>query len=451
MRKALLIGILLLTIIAVQAKVIKFDKTKSETAGNADWTIGTSPNWSGAYSDFGRALRDLGHTTSSITGSSITANSLTGTDVLIIPEPQDPFTSAEKQVILNFIQNGGGVFLIADHSGSDRNNNGWDSRRVYNESLGIGAAFGFTFDDNSLYADPTSRFENPRTSLTRGLSQVGMYAGCSITITGNATPRIWLRNTSEEGLVTTEYGNGRVAAYGDSSPWDDGTGASGDELYDGWNDYDNAALAINIVNWLAKTETTSTAPVISAVTINPATPNINQAITITASMTHSTGINLAFLYWKRDGGYLPIAMTSLGNNIYSGTIPAQSTSGTIQYYLQAISSSNESVALPTTAPTTGYQISIQSTPNDDDVATADYSLSYVNPIHRNGFPIAISTKQKQTIHIYDIKGRLVQRFDSVERSISWDGKDLANKPCAAGIYIVQGSKMPRATKITVLP
>jgi hypothetical protein len=211
----------------------------------------------GAYSEFGIALRNLGYTTTTLTGSTLTASMLTNVKVLIIPEAQNPFTSSEKTVLLNFVQNGGGLFLIADHDGSDRNNNGWDSRRVYNESLLTQTNFGISFDANSLYADPTTLFESSVTQLTNGLFQVGMYAGCSITASGSAQTHIWLRNLSEEGLVTTTYGTGRVAAYGDSSPFDDGTGNSGNDLYDGWNDYDNAQMGINIVQWLAQ-QTSST-------------------------------------------------------------------------------------------------------------------------------------------------------------------------------------------------
>lgn len=54
-------------------------------------------------------------------------------------------------------------------------------------------------------------------------------------------------------FVTSAFGKGRVAFWGDSSPIDDGTGQSGNTLYDGWNDSGatNAALALNATAWLA--------------------------------------------------------------------------------------------------------------------------------------------------------------------------------------------------------
>ena len=49
------------------------------------------------------------------------------------------------------------------------------------------------------------------------------------------------------------FGGGKFVAIGDSSPVDDGTGAAGNNLFDGWNDGggDDARLIINASLWLA--------------------------------------------------------------------------------------------------------------------------------------------------------------------------------------------------------
>jgi len=54
-------------------------------------------------------------------------------------------------------------------------------------------------------------------------------------------------------FATSTFGSGRVAFWGDSSPIDDGTGRSGNTLYDGWNDTGAtyAAPALNATEWLA--------------------------------------------------------------------------------------------------------------------------------------------------------------------------------------------------------
>jgi hypothetical protein len=55
-------------------------------------------------------------------------------------------------------------------------------------------------------------------------------------------------------FLTSAFGKGRVAAWGDSSAVDDGTGAANDQLFDGWDDADgsNAILALNATEWLAQ-------------------------------------------------------------------------------------------------------------------------------------------------------------------------------------------------------
>ena len=128
-------------------KKFLFDATKAETAGNADWVVDadTSPQrfptpaqsnvtatttesfWRGALSAWGIALAKLGHSVETLpSGTAITyggtgAQDLKNYDVFVVDEPNIRFTSAEKTAILNFVKNGGGLFMISDHTMSDRN------------------------------------------------------------------------------------------------------------------------------------------------------------------------------------------------------------------------------------------------------------------------------------------------------------------------------------------
>jgi len=56
-------------------------------------------------------------------------------------------------------------------------------------------------------------------------------------------------------FATAEYGRGRVAAIGDSSPADDGTARPGNQhIYDGWREAgcNNRVIFLNASLWLAK-------------------------------------------------------------------------------------------------------------------------------------------------------------------------------------------------------
>lgn len=276
-------------------KKFLFDATKAETAGNADWVLDadTSPQrfptpaqsnitatttesfWRGGLSAWGVSLAKLGHTVETLpTGTAITyggtgVQDLKNYDVFVVDEPNIRFTSAEKTAILNFIKNGGGLFLIANHSGSDRNNDGWDSAAIWNDLMTTNSVktnpFGISITLNNISETTSNRLSattNPILNGSQGtVSQLKYSSGATISINTTANPTaqglIW-RGTSTKGtsnimLATATYGTGRVVAIGDSSPADDGSGASGDTLYPGWTELaSHSRLHMNASLWLAK-------------------------------------------------------------------------------------------------------------------------------------------------------------------------------------------------------
>ena len=278
---------------------ILFDDSKAETAGNADWIISTSKpdptaqdaspssetDWTGAISSWGVALQQTGDytletNTSTLTyGSSSNALDLSNFDELVLPEPNVLLSTAEKTAVMKFVQNGGGLFLIVDHTGSDRNNDGYDSDAVVNDlmtnnSVDSSDPFGFSVDlaniDNN-YPKAISDSTNPVLHGAFGtVTGSVIYNGTTETLhpaDNSAVKGLLYVTTATSGgdtgafFTTSQFGSGRVAVWGDSSAIDDGTGESGKSLYDGWNDTGgtDAALALNATAWLAGSGTTSTA------------------------------------------------------------------------------------------------------------------------------------------------------------------------------------------------
>ncbi|PTA66860.1 Gldg family protein [Deinococcus arcticus] len=240
-------------------KKVLFDLTKAEDAGNADWRI------DGAYSDYAAALRGLGYTVASLTGSAVTSTSLSGVAVLVIPEPQNPFSDSERAAIQSFVQNGGGVFFITDHRVSDRNNNGWDSPEVFNgwdgssptsvsatlqASLNTDGLFGLGASFNSSFSDPVYT-ATPLTShpILNGVSSAGVYVGTSVDVrSGTAL----MGTGGKTYLAVNTVGTGRVAMWGDSATFGDNTYSDGSTgQYNNWPNLGNAALGKNVVRWLA--------------------------------------------------------------------------------------------------------------------------------------------------------------------------------------------------------
>lgn len=82
---------------------------------------------------------------------------------------------------------------------------------------------------------------------------------------------------------------------------------------------------------------------------------------------------------------------------------------------------------------------------DDPTIPAAVPLSLKlgpNPC-RDMLYISSSSKEPQTISIYDIRGRLV--FETVfNGEYEWDGRDISQLPCPSGIYIVQARQGARS-------
>ncbi len=237
---------------ADEIKVL-FDFTKSEDAGNADWRI------DGAYSDFADALRSEGFTVDSLgTGSgTITSADLSGYDVFVLPEPQNEFTADEKNAIIDFVNNGGGLVYIADHKSSDRDNDGWDSWSIWNDNLDFDTTFGITLESTqSGNGDNEVTDVEQVDILTDNVTSFGTWLGTTMSVSSGAQAAAYqtISGNRLPVLSYTYYGDGRVVVHCDSSTFDDGTpdsDNSGDDLTNNWDDYDDAILAVNLVKWAA--------------------------------------------------------------------------------------------------------------------------------------------------------------------------------------------------------
>jgi hypothetical protein len=281
------------TAVAATPLRVLFDNTKAETAGNADWIISTSQpdplrqnsapttekSWTGAISAWGVALQRSGRYSlktlpsgSTITyGNTSNALDLSNFDSFVLPEPNIRLSAAEKTAVMTFVQRGGGLFLISDHTGSDRNNDGWDSPAIINDLMSSNGVdntdpFGFTVDLKNINTDnPRAKADAANPVLHGPFGAVTgsiLRAGTTFTLKPADNPAVrglvWLSSANQAGttgafFVTSTFGQGRVAIWGDSSPADDGTGQPGNNLFNGWNDPagTNAPLALNATEWLS--------------------------------------------------------------------------------------------------------------------------------------------------------------------------------------------------------
>ncbi len=299
---------------AGQIKIL-FDCTKAETAGNADWVIDSDLNnlnwnpyastsgwhsdpqryptpaqstvtsstaetyWTGSLSHWaidcvnkGYWVETLGAFTSLTYGNMSNVQDLSNYNIFIVDEPNILFTAAQKTAMMNFVLNGGSLFMISDHTMSDRNNDGYDSPAIWNDFItnnGVqNNATGFTFDLQNFSMTSYNVANLPSDSLLHGpfgnVTQVKWTSGTSMTLNTSQNPSVTgvvyktgSSNTGTTGALCAyaRVGCGKVVGVGDSSIPDDGTGNTNATLYNGYT-LDAAGnhqrLLMNATIWLAQ-------------------------------------------------------------------------------------------------------------------------------------------------------------------------------------------------------
>ncbi|WP_198952462.1 hypothetical protein [Mucilaginibacter sp. MD40] len=258
------------------------------------WTGGISA-WAVELVKKGELVESLPNGAAITYGDSSNPQDLSNYDVFVVVEPNKLFTAAEKTAIMNFVSNGGGLIMVADHTAattagtdangynpSDRDGDGYDSPRVWNDLMtnnGINNSnpFGFTVNYVDISEKPSSNvYTGTNANATKVLngaagtaSKLAFYNGSTATLTpannANVQGLFW-RSSSTNGGTTgvmallSTYGSGRVFFIGDSSPCDDGTGDPNDNLFNGWSGdspsgfTSHPALHLNASLWAAKAQ-----------------------------------------------------------------------------------------------------------------------------------------------------------------------------------------------------
>lgn len=244
---------------AADAPLALFDACHAETCGNANWSI------TGGFSDFADSFRHLGFRVEDLKTGPITAEVLARCAIFVIGEPNSRLTDDEERALIEWVRGGGSLYLIADHAGSDRNNDGFDSVSIFNRFT---PEFGFTVHDAWIKRLSPIAVPAGLDEAFANVPAVGLWGGTVFTVAGAPARGLLDVNYKDKAgaektgsyLVLAEPGKGRVVALGDSSPYDDGTADSpAFEVHDGYNlvDHGFRQLAHNTIAWLARRDVAS--------------------------------------------------------------------------------------------------------------------------------------------------------------------------------------------------
>lgn len=306
-------------------KDILFDNTHGQTAGAADWVI------DGAFSDLGNALANEGHHVKELRKDSpLTLSDLSTYEVFVIGEANIPYKASEQAAMLQYVQNGGSIFFVADHYNADRNKNRFDSSEIFNgyrrgawsnptkgmnseeaaseamqgvtSSDWLSNNFGIRFRYNAIGNVTANDIVSPDQAfgITSGVSTVAMHAGSTLAVTDpdKAKGIVYLPQTSakwsyavdqgvyngggrDEGpfAAISKVGKGKAAFIGDSSPVEDSspkykreeTGGT-KTTYDGFSEQDDSTLLVNLVDWLSTQENYTDFTQVSGLQLDQPTP-----------------------------------------------------------------------------------------------------------------------------------------------------------------------------------
>jgi uncharacterized membrane protein len=213
------------------------------------------PNLEEYYSGFSRYMTSKGFRIDVLHDSKLLKERLDNFKVFMVSFPQEKFSNEDIKKIVNFVGEGGGLFLV----GEEGDFGGFKS--ILNS---ISENFGITFNDDEVH-DPTDSIaesysiihtmeEHP---IIKGVSKFVVYGGCSLNVSGQAkvvasgdddtysTKGYYKAGEYPPVLAVSEYLKGRVVCIGDGSL-----------LRNRFiNEYYNKQLGLNIIEWLVDTET----------------------------------------------------------------------------------------------------------------------------------------------------------------------------------------------------
>jgi hypothetical protein len=127
----------------------------------------------------------------------------------------------------------------------------------------------------------------------------------------------------------------------------------------------SANLAISGLPTKGITNGDSQAPAITSVERDPLIPALNQPTTVTAKLVSTTNVASVKVFYRVNGSVFNEITMSLSGSMFTATIPAQTSVGKIEYYVEAKGTNNKVSNEPSSAPTKllSYILNIDVLPN----------------------------------------------------------------------------------------
>ncbi len=166
------------------------------------------------------------------TGEELTSDDLAPFDVLVINLPGINYTAAEITVIHDWVQDGGGLFILGENPAFTTQN-----QRIENIIEGLGITF-YAAGPAIPASSVTTEFENH--PIIEGVGSVVIASGSYLNVTAPAYPIVYFGEPNVA-IAGRDYGEGRIIVVGDINGF----------THSYIDNEDNYQFSINIINWLS--------------------------------------------------------------------------------------------------------------------------------------------------------------------------------------------------------
>ena len=192
-----------------------------------------------------------------------TETSLLGVDILVIENPERSFSLQERLVLVDYLDNGGNIFLLADPRGTISNlNNIIDAVQYTDGRFSQHVIFDEEFNQNNISTQISVSREELRKSspLTNGVKEIITHSISiedadpnKVIATGSNYSLAGLEGKSQPAwLVASTVGRSRIVLCGSTRMFSDVKPSKSEVTW--YQTKDNARLWQNIFSWLAQKE-----------------------------------------------------------------------------------------------------------------------------------------------------------------------------------------------------
>ena len=191
-------------------------------------------------------------------------------DVLILFIPFKYFQEDEREAIVQFVKDGGGLIIFGEDGGY------MDNKGIATDINSISIFFGIRFNRDVVEDSRINRKERDchpiirkfeQHPVTEGVCSIGYICGCSLNVQSPATALAFGNSTTyadgKKGdevvvLAAATYGKGKIVAIGDTEFLEGlNTPGYGNEKDDYLSFMDNKELALNMFDWVTPIKSTT--------------------------------------------------------------------------------------------------------------------------------------------------------------------------------------------------